>query len=324
MSITIGQRYTRASDKSQQEANVTVSMDSVRVDKGGQILEVPVIKGTVGQRTYFKEVTSLVRDLLEGSPQGISRNIPYAILTAAPIEALDTYIELYNPTDLDALQLEVGDFLLLLRDFSVDPLTDTTPGAFEYLFCHEITPGTPPAPAQAAVKIPVSGATPGWTDIPVPYYLGSILVNLSKLKFDSTLGDEGQFGMKSRLEQPASPTFTAEGGTTQITVTVDPHDDEAVESFDIWVTQEKIQAVTPDMIPDESIYASQVGVPQVITTYGGGSFAGGGNISVDDYWVTVTANVKNADTTSGILNYFSKYSKTPSDPAEPVLVTTTS
>lgn len=322
MSITVGQRYTRASDKTQQEQNVTVSVDSVRVDKEGQILEVPIIKAAAGQKTYFKEITELVRDLLEGSPQGLSRRIPYAILTAAPVAGLDTNIKLYSPWDIDALQVESGDFLLLIRDFSVDPTVDTS--GFTYLFCHAVTATAPPLPYEVEVQVPVDGTPPTFEAIQTAYPTGSILINLSKFKPDSTLGDEGQLGVKTQLEQPAVPTFTAEPGAGLITVNIS-WDDEGVDAFDVFVRTEKPVALTPDMIPDGSFTVEQAATAQNVTTVGGGVDAGGGILSGSpgDYWVTVVAKALNAPSEGGIIGYGNKYKWSPSDPAEPVMVTTT-
>jgi len=324
MAIQIGQRYTRASDNTQQEQNVSVSIDSVRVDKEDQIAEVPILKGVAGQRQYFKEITGLVRDLLEGTPKALSHRIPYAILEEEPqaFPSLQAYIPLYYPTDLDALQVEEGDFLLVIRDFSVDPTVDVD--SFRFYFVHEIVNQPPPLPYLVNVQIPVPGSPPTFTLNDTAFPLGSIVINLSKFKPDSCLGDEGQLGLKTQLEQPSVPSFAdVSGGIGEVIFTIQPVEDEVVMFYDIWVRSEKPTALTPDMIPDATIAAADAAIPSVATTFNGGDEAGGFALSTapGDYWVTITARARRGGPL-GAYVYMDKYNWTPSDPAEPVMVTT--
>jgi len=333
MSITVGQRYTRASDKAQQEANVTVSIDSVRVDKEGQILEVPVIKAASGQKTYFKEVTGLVRDLLEGSPHGLSFRFPYAILTADSLDAGDTLVKLYNPTDLDALQVEAGDFLVIIKNFGVDPTVDLEAlGGYRHLYVTEILSNPPPQAYSVGVQMPVPGSVPSYANIDANFPIGSILINLSKIKLDSCLGDEGQFGVKTQLEQPAVPVFSAEPGVNQIDLTITESEDQAVLLYEAYVRQgapnPKPSALTPDMVPDLVVPAYNFSGGQwtgSLTTFNGGTLGGGGDIvGSEPYWVILVAKALKTDPGGTTPTSFTfKYDGIPSDPSEPVSVTPT-
>jgi len=312
MSIAIRQRYTRANDQTQQEQNVNVSVDRTRVDKEGQEVDVAILKATAGGLTYFKEITELVQDLLDGAPNKSSNLYPYAFLEDL-FDVSDPSISL-SATALEKLNLEAGDFILIMTDFSVDHRTDLlSANTFRRFVCHEIAGS---GPFTVSLQRIVNGAVPTFADNNLAFLKGSIIVNLSKVKVDSNLGDEGQLGLKAQLEQPTTPTASAVGGAGQVDVTITESTDLAVVAYQVYIRSTRPTAITPDMVPDA------LGLPTAfsggeavvnVTQYGGGAIAGGGDtIGAGTYYAVVTA-----------LTDVASYSGVPSDPSTPVAVTVT-
>ena len=280
MGLSVVQRYTNPTTGIESQVTVSFTVEEVRLDDAVGSAKTPVLKATAaGTQTAMESVEDIVTNLLDGKPSSPSSGV-YACEIP---EILAQSEEVLNLTA--TLMAQLGDpveddYLLLMSD--VDELG-------------EVVLVTTVAGNDLSLQSASGTAGPD-----NDYSKGSIVINLTRSLpriLSSSLGISDALGVKAQKEQLTAPTVTAakvSGSEARIRITdagqiraryydvymfnVDPGDDVIINRV-------------PDVadLDVASLGFSGTFYDAYATTWGGGSDAGGGDLSSGTYFATAVA-----------------------------------
>lgn len=282
MTETIKIQYTDPSSGLERLDTVRLDLSKFRKDESGVPSENFFLSASVQTFETLREVPDLVEAAIVANPLNpyacSARPVVYGIVKYKPTTT--SLVLSQNPTSLGFVP-NVPVAILKTHDDVKNPVIFITPS----------TVGT--VSLDFAASLASSNIKEGYVaiqiQIPVPYA-------------GSFTKENKSWGAKSVLERPAPPVLDAnvEGSTLKVTLTEPTTASTIIKKYNIYVisqsneTFDPVQPVIAGNRKPDLILSPGDTLSKPVTTWGGGTDAGGGNVVSGTYYVVAVS--KDADT----------------------------
>lgn len=271
MSEIINMQYRDPNTGALTTKNVTVDVSTLKRYTDVGTFQTVCLYAKAGTAEIYEHAADLVEDIFDGKPSKPKSGVSQ-VTVAASAAAAATSITTYENAETLGIEANVPCAVLSTYGTIVDYIV-------------------PSAVSGTTITVPDSG----WESLAVDIKKGYLIQKLEPQ--ESSLGDNSVFGVRAQLERPDPPTLTAEdNGSTAINVTLTAPSSNAyvIKYYDIYVIDDSEDfdvtnpAIDPNRVPDVAD-TTTVGSAITVTTYGGGTDAGGGTIVAGTYYVVAVS-----------------------------------